>query len=267
LHETHRTRRPVVAGTFYPADPAELERAVRCHLEDAAPVPGEEAPPKALIAPHAGYPYSGPVAASAYARLRPLRGRIERVVLLGPSHRVPLEGLAVPSAEVFLTPLGEVAVDREAVARALALPQVRELDAAHAGEHSLEVHLPFLQLVLGSFTLVPLVAGDASAEEVAEVIERLWGGPETLVVVSSDLSHYYDYRTARRMDEATSRAIESLAPDELDFESACGRVPVRGLLLAARRHGLRCRTVDLRSSGDTAGPRSQVVGYGSYVFD
>ena len=246
-----RVRRPAVAGTFYPADPRELRELVGCQLADAAEPAPDEAPPKALIAPHAGYVYSGPIAATAYRRLGPVAPRIERVVLLGPSHRVFVEGLAAPSVDAFATPLGEIPID---------------LDAAHAQEHSLEVHLPFLQAVLPAFSLVPLSVGDATAEEVDEVLEALWGGPETLIVVSSDLSHYYPYETARRMDAATSEAIEALRPEGLDEESACGRVPVRGLLVAARRKGLRARTLDLRNSGDTAGPRGEVVGYGAYLF-
>ncbi len=258
-------RRPAVAGTFYPIDPAELEQTIQGYLEHATAHATGPAP-KALIAPHAGYIYSGPIAASAYARLASVRTRVKRVVLLGPSHVVPLIGLAASSADAFLTPLGSVPVDRSAVERVLRLSQVQLLDEAHAQEHSLEVHVPFLQRTLADFSLVPLVVGDASPDEVAEVLEELWGGPETLIVISSDLSHYYDYDTARNLDSATSRAIEALAPEELDSESACGRFPLRGLLVAARRHGLQAETIDLRNSGDTAGPRDGVVGYGAYVF-
>ncbi len=265
-----RARAPAVAGTFYPADPRALEAAVRGHLEAARARreagPGAAPPPKALIAPHAGYLYSGAVAASAYVEVEALRGVVERVVLLGPSHRVPLRGLAASTAQVFVTPLGEIPIDQAALAEISHLPQVKRLDAPHEWEHSLEVQLPFLQCVLGGFRLVPLSVGDATPAEVAEVLEILWGGPETLIVVSSDLSHYHDYETARRLDARATRAIEELRPEGLDEESACGRVPARGLLVAARRHGLRARTLDLRSSGDTAGPRHEVVGYGSYVF-
>ena len=260
-------RPPAVAGTFYPAVPARLQHDVDGYLADAEARLGD-APvaPKAIIAPHAGYVYSAPVAASAYASLRAAAERIRRVVLLGPSHRVSLRGLATTSADRFDTPLGPVPIDRASCERAAALPAVCVMDGAHALEHSLEVQLPFLQRVLNDFELVPFSVGDASGEEVAEVLELLWGGPETLVVVSSDLSHYYDYETAKRLDAATTHAIEALDPGGLDAESACGRVPVRGLLLAARRHGLDVETVDVRSSGDTAGPRDQVVGYGSWLF-
>jgi len=258
-------RQPVVAGSFYPADPEELEAIVNGYLDGVSGPCGETAP-KALIVPHAGYIYSGPIAASAYAALRDLRSAIERVVLLGPSHRFPLAGLAASEADAFQTPLGAVPVDREALESVLHLAQVRLLESAHALEHSLEVQLPFLQRVLGRFSLVPLAVGDATSEEVAEVLEELWGGRETLIVVSSDLSHYHDYDTAKQLDAVTTRAIEDCEPEQLTSESACGRVPVRGLLLAAKRRQLRCQTLDLRNSGDTSGPRSQVVGYGAYVF-
>ncbi len=258
-------REPAVAGTFYPANPEELHAMIAGFLGEV--VEAREAVPKAVIAPHAGYIYSGPVAASAYARLAPARETIRRVVLLGPSHRVPFRGLAVSSAEVFVTPLGSVAVDRAAVEEIAAFPQVQVLDQAHALEHSLEVHLPFLQDVLSDFAVVPIVVGDSSPEEVAEVLDKLWGGEETLIVVSSDLSHYHDYASARKLDAATSRAIEQLDPNAIGYEDACGRNPVNGLLTVARRRGLHASTIDLRSSGDTAGPRDQVVGYGAYVFE
>ena len=257
-------RTPAVAGLFYSDDAAALGASVRGYL---AAVDGKGPPPKALILPHAGHVYSGAVAASGYARLLPVRDTVTRVVLIGPSHYVPLMGLAACSADWFETPLGRVPVDKPAIGRLLALPQVTISDAAHAQEHSLEVHLPFLQQALDDFRLVPLVAGDATAEDIAQVLDTLWDGPETLIVVSSDLSHFRDYETARRLDAATSMAIEALAPDDITDEQACGRVPIKGLLRAARRHGLTGRTLDLRNSGDTAGPRDRVVGYGAFAFD
>jgi AmmeMemoRadiSam system protein B len=257
-------RNPAVAGLFYPDDPAVLQHQLRGFLSQEASV---ENSPKALIVPHAGYIYSGPVAASAYAQLAPIRERIQRVVLLGPAHRVGFRGLAATSAEYFSTPLGLVRIDRGAIDDILSLPQVRIFDDAHLEEHSLEVQLPFLQTVLEKdFGLVPLVVGETEADEVAEVIEKLWGGPETLFVISSDLSHYQDYETARRLDSATSAAIEQLNPEVLDYQHACGRNPVSGLLVAARHHHLQARTLDLRNSGDTAGGRDRVVGYGAYAF-
>ena len=205
-------------------------------------------------------------AGNVYARLGRARETVRRVVLLGPSHHVAFRGLAASRAEFFETPLGRIAVDTRALAELADLPQVQVLDAAHAREHSLEVHLPFLQVALRDFQLVPLVVGDATAAEVAQVLERLWGGPETLIVVSSDLSHYHDYATARRLDRETSRFIQDLSPVPLHGEQACGCRPVSGLLQAARDHGLQARLLDLRSSGDTAGPRDRVVGYGAYAF-
>jgi AmmeMemoRadiSam system protein B len=256
-----RVRPPAVAGSFYPREADALTAAVRRCLP---PVPGPEPVPKALIAPHAGYEYSGPVAGSAYARVAPARGVVTRVVLVGPSHRVAFDGVAVPSATHFASPLGNVPIDGGALARVLALPQVGVRDEAHASEHSLEVHLPFLQIALGPFSLVPIVTGDATTEEVGAVLETLWGGLETLIVVSSDLSHYHDYATARQLDARTSAAIEALEGEVIGDEDACGCVPIRGLLWSAQRHGLRARVLDLRNSGDTAGPRDNVVGYGAY---
>jgi hypothetical protein len=258
-------RKPAVAGLFYPDDTIGLRDAVTGYLAQAETVDG--ATPKALIVPHAGYIYSGPVAATAYARLGAGAALINRVVLLGPAHRVGFHGLALPGVDAFETPLGTVPIDRDAVASIARFDQVIELSAAHAEEHSLEVHLPFLQILLESFSLVPLVVGDASGKDVAEVLETLWGGPETLIVISSDLSHYHDYATARSMDAATSAAIEALTPARIGYEDACGRIPVSGLLEVAKRRGLQARTVDLRNSGDTAGPKDRVVGYGAYVVD
>ena len=260
-------RRPAVAGSFYPGVAGELESCVERYLAEARASAAREPRQrrvKAVIAPHAGYVYSGPVAASAYVRVDP--AGLERVVLLGPAHRVALSGAAAPEDDAFATPLGTIPVDVESVERATSLPGVVRDERPHRQEHSLEVQLPFLQRLLGSFAVVPLVVGDAAPERIAELIEALWGGDETLVVVSSDLSHYEDYETARHMDAATTAAIEALDAAAISYDQACGRIPVQGLLLCARRHGLRARAVDLRSSGDTAGPRDRVVGYGAYVF-
>jgi AmmeMemoRadiSam system protein B len=259
-------RPAAVAGLFYPGRAAELAATVEHLLREAEDAIRAGPPPKAIIAPHAGYIYSGAIAASAYVQLRPLAGRIRRVVLIGPCHRVPLQGLAVPSAAAFATPLGEVPVDREAVAALLTLPQVCVFDRTHADEHALEVHLPFLQEVLGHFAVVPIVAGRARADEVAETLERVWGGEETLIVVSSDLSHYLDYDRARAIDSVTCRAIEALDDTSIASDQACGSVPVAGLLTLARRRGLAVTTLDLRNSGDTAGDHARVVGYGAWMF-
>lgn len=258
------TIRPAaVAGTFYPGETAALAAEVAGYLADAGAAAGPA--PKAIIAPHAGYIYSGPIAASIYARLAPLAGRVRRVVLAGPAHRVYVSGAAVPSAGAFASPLGNVKLDTEALAALRRLPFVEVNDAAHAREHSLEVHIPFLQSVLGEFLLVPVVVGDASPDEMALLLDTLWGGEETLIVVSSDLSHYLPYGAAQARDGDTARAIVAMEAT-LHPEEACGAYPINGLLRAARRRGLRCEMVDLRNSGDTAGDRHRVVGYGAFAF-
>jgi hypothetical protein len=265
-----QVRAAAVAGKFYPANAEELRATVQRYVEPLAPSqasPKLETSPKGIIAPHAGYVYSGPIAGKAYAALAGLRGRVERVLLFGPSHFVRVAGLAVPSSESFVTPLGVVPIDAEAVARALTLRQVVVNDAAHGREHSLEVHVPFLQEMLGSFRLVPFAVGEATFAEVAEVMELLWGGAETLIVVSSDLSHFHDHDAAARLDAETSRRIESLRFEELSGEQCCGFKSIGGLLQAARLRGMRVRTLDVRSSGDTAGSRDRVVGYGAYVVE
>lgn len=256
-------RAPAVAGSFYPDDARTLRAGVRTLLEQRR---SDSPSPKAIIAPHAGLIYSGPIAASAYAQVANGRDALTQVVLLGPSHHVPFRGVAVSSAEAYATPLGVIPVDTRAVNRLVALPQVQVLDRAHTYEHSLEVQLPFLQSVLGDFTLVPLVVGSAHSEDVHEVLSLLWGGEETLIVVSSDLSHYHNYLTAQQWDRATSQAILDLRDDLIDGEHACGYQPVNGLLAAARHRGLRAEIIDQRNSGDTAGPRDRVVGYGAYAF-
>ncbi len=256
-------RTPAVAGLFYPADTEVLRTQVRQLLDQVKPV--AECPPKAIIAPHAGYMYSGSIAASVYARLKAARDSITRVILLGPSHRVGFRGITVSQMQAFATPLGQVPVDQAAVEQVRQLPKVGFLEQAHAQEHSLEVHLPFLQEVLATFQFVPLVVGDARPAEVAAVLEPLWGGRETLIVVSSDLSHYHDYQTAQRLDNETSAAIEALRYEAIGYDQACGRNALNGLLWLAKRKHLQAKTVDLRNSGDTAGSRDQVVGYGAYV--
>jgi AmmeMemoRadiSam system protein B len=258
-------RAAVAAGRFYPRDPEELRALTRALLKEVPLAAGPG--PKALIVPHAGYLYSGPIAASAYARLAPDRDIIRRIVLVGPSHFVGFPGLATCSAEAFATPLGLVPVDRTAVDQLASLAEVVQFDQAHAREHSLEAQLPFLQTVLRQFRIVPLVAGAARAEALSLVLEALWGGPETRLVISSDLSHYLESEAARHLDLATAQAIERLDPESIREDQACGRLPVCGLLQAARRRGLRARTIDLRNSADTAGPRGSVVGYGAFAFE
>ncbi|MEP7068615.1 MAG: AmmeMemoRadiSam system protein B [Usitatibacter sp.] len=258
-------RPAAVAGSFYPGDAAALAAEVAAYLAEAAPACARARAPKAIIAPHAGFMYSGAIAGSIYARLVPSRGIVRRVVLAGPAHRVYVEGAAIPSTHAFASPLGAVALDTDALAALRALPFVEVSDRAHAHEHSLEVHLPFLQSVLGDFSLVPIVVGDASPREMAQLLDAVWGGAETLIVVSSDLSHYLPYDSARRRDGDTARAILALDAT-LASEEACGAAPINGLLQAARAHGLVPEMVDLRNSGDTAGSRERVVGYGAFAF-
>lgn len=255
-----RIRRPAVAGSFYPASPEELASLVDRLVADArAEFPGDRPVPKAVIVPHAGYIYSGPIAASAFARLAPAAGRVTRVVMLGPAHRVWFEGLALPDAEGLATPLGTLR------AIAVGAPGVITSARAHAPEHSLEVELPFLQRVLGDVEVAALLVGDASPESVAGVLDAAWGDAGTLVLVSSDLSHYLPWDEATRVDAQTAAQIEALDAS-LGHDQACGATPVNGLLLTARRRGLRVERLDVRNSGDTAGPRDQVVGYGAFAF-
>lgn len=264
-------RPPAVSGLFYPEDPRELAEAVDDALWSAVPPPqamdvGAPLRPKGVIAPHAGYAYSGSVAGSAYACLAPLRGSVRRVVLAGPAHRVPLAGVAVPSVDAFATPLGRVEVDTAGRNAALEHACVHVDDLAHGPEHSLEVHLPFIQRALGDVAVLPLVVGKVGSAELADVFDAVWDGPDTVFVISSDLSHYQDYATATRLDRRTADTILSGDAASIGSGDACGAYPVRGFLLAARRHGLKTELVDLRNSGDTAGGKDRVVGYGAFVM-
>jgi AmmeMemoRadiSam system protein B len=251
---------------FYPSDRGALTEALRRSFADARPAPDGATVPKALIVPHAGYVYSGAVAASAYQRLRPARERVSRVVMIGPSHRVPLQGIAVSAADAFSTPLGEIPIDAPGRAVILRLPGVRVDDLAHAREHSLEVQLPFLQSVLDRFDILPLVAGRCSRGVVADVLDAVWGGPETVVVVSTDLSHYLRYAEAVECDTRTAAAVLSGRAESLRDLDACGVVGLRGLLEEAGSRHLSIEELDLRNSGDTAGDRDSVVGYGAFAL-
>ncbi len=256
-----KIRKPAVAGMFYPADAEELRQDVESMLAKAnADLPV----PKAIVAPHAGYIYSGEIAASAYACLAKAKDKIKQVILLGPAHRYPFMGLAAPGADVFATPLGEIEIDYAAINKILELDQVKTIPQAHDAEHSLEVQLPFLQVVLEEFKLLPLVVGNSNADEVAEVLLKLWNGPETLIVVSSDLSHFYDYETAQQLDQNAAQAIVELDIEKLSHDAACGCTPIQGLLQAAKQKNLKVKLVDLRNSGDTAGNKDSVVGYGAF---
>jgi AmmeMemoRadiSam system protein B len=257
-------RRPAVAGSFYPAQPDRLRRQVVELLADARTAP--KITPKALITPHAGYVYSGSTAAAAFTTLHDSAQTFARIVLIGPAHYVAIRGIALPTVDAFETPLGRVSIDHDALNKITGLQFVSRNDAAHAPEHALEVELPFLQILLPSFSLLPLVVGDATAHEVAQVLAPLWSGSETLLVISSDLSHYHSYETARRLDAETAAAIESGDWASLGPGQACGYLPIAGLLIEANRRNLKARRLSLCNSGDTAGPRDQVVGYGAWLF-
>ena len=259
-------RPAALAGHFYPADAGALAQMVDGFLADAEE---SQTKPKAIIAPHAGFVYSGPIAGAAYAAIKPLRARIRRVVLLGPCHRVPVRSFALPSYDAFETPLGRIPLDRDGVAAALQGAAAEQRDDAHLPEHCLETQLPFLQRALGEFSIVPVIAGPVAADAAAALLATLWGGDETLIVVSSDLSHFHDYETAQKLDTRACQAIERLEPEALDEEQACGRHAIRGLLLQGQALDLRATTLDQRSSGDTAGKsrRDSVVGYGALAFE
>jgi len=255
-------RSPAVAGLFYDDDPVALRHVITTLL---AGNPATGAAPRAVIAPHAGYVYSGPVAARAYNRVASNAETIDRVVILGPAHRVALEGIALPTVEYFRTPLGDIPIDRELVTKLRNMSEVCISDLAHREEHSIEVQLPFLQTVLGEFTLVPLVVGVCSPSSVAALLEQVWDTPNSLIVISSDLSHYHSYRMAQELDENTAHRIEAL-DTPIDGNEACGAYPLNGLLQLARQRDLHPQRLDLRNSGDTAGPKGRVVGYGAWAL-
>ncbi|HEX2191859.1 MAG TPA: AmmeMemoRadiSam system protein B [Acidimicrobiales bacterium] len=261
-----RVREPAVAGAFYPADPVGLRVAVETHLDEAGAVRPPGGGPKAVVAPHAGYDFSGPVAAQAYACVRPLRGRVERVVLLGPGHRFPRAEIVAPATDAWATPLGLVPVDAEARRCLVDAGLVVVSDDAHAGEHSLEVQLPFVQVVLGPVRMLPLVVGRAPVSSVADVLDAVWGGNETLIVLSTDLSHYHERSTAEELDRRTAAAIVAGRAEALGPGDACGVFALGGLLEAARRHALRVGQLDLRTSADTACRADRVVGYGAFAL-
>ena len=259
-----RTRSPAFAGMFYPDKPQELAAAVKAYIAAATP-PAASAPPKAVIAPHAGYIYSGPIAGTAYAALSTRTAQVERIILLGPSHRVAFTGVATSGASAFETPIGLVAVDQEAASALVAAGLAREVEAAHENEHSLEVHLPFLKHLFPAARVVPVLAGDNNWPAAQRVLAALWGGDETVIVVSSDLSHYHDYAAAQKIDAGTAKTMERLSAGKVDHEQACGATGINALLALVAEKGLACATLDLRNSGDTAGPKNRVVGYGAFA--
>lgn len=273
MAKTTTVRREAVAGSFYPSNCEALQTEVNALLANSwrpsihsHSVHLTLANPKAIIVPHAGYIYSGSVAATAYKTLAPVSEYIKRVVLLGPSHRVCFRGVAYCSADYYQTPLGQITIDHASIDVIKSLSQISELDKAHQEEHSLEVQLPFLQTVLGEFSLIPLVVGDAKPEEVAEIIDTLWGKEETLIVISTDLSHFLNYQQAIAVDTATNQAIEEYRYNDISYENACGRIALQAMLKTAQHRQLNITTLDLRNSGDTAGTKDRVVGYGAWVI-
>ena len=268
-------RPTAVADRFYPGDAASLQKTLNELLDEARknrPAGNETIlkNARAIIAPHAGYIYSGPIAASAYVNFQDVNrtgGPIKRILLIGPAHRVRLMGVAAPTFESFDTPLGQIPLDLDFIGLLHQMGDIKYFDDAHNTEHSLEVHLPFIKEVFPAAALVPLTVGHADRRDVARILKRALFSPQTLIIVSSDLSHYQDYNTARRQDLATSQAIEALSPEGISFEDACGRNAINGLLTLARENNLKARTLDLRNSGDTSGDRERVVGYGAFIFE
>lgn len=258
----NNVRKPNVAGQFYPEKANTLKEMIHSFLIDTHVQVEEQ--PKAIIAPHAGYLYSGPIAATIYAVLSKYKDTVKKVILIGPSHRIYFKGIAATMVDYFETPLGSVPVANER--DFLSSPVIHINEAAFGMEHSLEVQLPFLQIVLNHFELTPLIVGDVEFSKVADVMASLWGGKETLIIVSSDLSHYKDYQAAQKLDACTSRAILNLAPQELHFEQACGLIPIQGLLHVAKQNNMQARALDVRNSGDIVGSKDRVVGYGAYCF-
>ena len=257
-------RMPAHAGTFYPSDPAILKRRVERFIAEADD-PSHPGILRAIVAPHAGYDYSGPVAGSAYRAVAPHVDGFRRALVLGPSHRVYFRGVALPASDGFRTPLGDLPVDADLKSAVADLEGVAESEEAHRSEHSVEVQLPFLQVALGSPSILPVVVGDAPAGMLAGfILAALEACPDTLVVASSDLSHYLPYATAKEQDQNTAKRIQALEPD-ISPEEACGCHPVGGLLEVARRSGWRVDCLDLRNSGDTEGDPDRVVGYGAFA--
>lgn len=258
-----RSRPPAVAGTFYPDNPNTLRNDVLQYISDAKAIHGPR--PKFLIVPHAGYIYSGSTAAYAYRHIKPYGEGITRVVLMGPAHRVPLRGLAIPSMSQFSSPLGDINLDEQNLEKLEALDFVSVNDTAHALEHSLEVQLPFLQSVLNEFTLTPIIVGKCSPKELAMLINILWGGNETLFICSTDLSHYHAYSDAKKIDAITCDKIKNIQ-NNISGEQACGCYPLNGVLQVAQERHLEVKQLYYCNSGDTAGAQDAVVGYGAFII-
>ncbi|MGB1801307.1 MAG: AmmeMemoRadiSam system protein B, partial [Gammaproteobacteria bacterium] len=267
MNQAISIRPTAVAGSFYPKQASELNNMLEKFLSQYAVNDSVKITiPKAIIAPHAGYIYSGQTAASVYSNLEQVKDKIKRVVLLGPTHRVYVNGIALPSNTHFSSPLGNVSIDTESLKKISSHSFVDYIDEAHTQEHSLEVHIPFLQKVLNDFVLLPILVSNAAPEQVATILKELWGNDETLIVISSDLSHFLNYETANKTDSHTTELIEKFDYEHIGSKQACGCMPMRGLLKLAQEKNMTIQTVDLRNSGDTAGSKDRVVGYGAYAL-
>ncbi len=257
-------RTTAVAGAFYPSEPEILSKDIQRYIEET---PSVSLPvPKAIIVPHAGYEYSAGVAASAYKLLKSGRKSIKKVVILAPSHKIGFNGMALTKASAYETPLGNVEIDKEMNEQLLALPLVDYLEEAHKSEHSLEVQLPFLKEALDDFKLIPVITGNASPTDVETLLETVWGKKDTLIVISTDLSHYLPYNEACILDNKTKTAIENLDIDSIEQEQACGYVPLKGMLTIAKAKKMQVETLEVKNSGDTSGSKNRVVGYGAWAF-
>ena len=257
-----KNKKADVAGLFYPAEPKELREMIEVFISNAKVAQNLT---RAIIAPHAGYVYSGPIAGSAYRALYSSKETIKNVVIMSPSHNISFDGVATHSADSFSTPLGDLHVNKEIKETISNLPFVKELDNAFIREHALEVHLPFIQHTLPQAKIVPLIVGHTYPEEIQMLLETLWPDPTNAFVISSDLSHFLSYVQAQKIDSLTAKQIEKLLYKEIHHEQCCGFFPLRGLLKFAKEHGLKITALDLRNSADTAGDKGRVVGYGSFI--
>ncbi len=258
-----KNKKADVAGLFYPSEPEELKSMLETFVNTAKSVNNLT---RAVIAPHAGYVYSGPIAGSAYKALYSSKENIKNVIILSPSHNCSFDGVATHSAQAFSTPLGDIEVNQELKEKIASLPFIKELDEAFIREHALEVHLPFIQYVLPHAKILPLVVGQTYPEEIQMLIETLWNDPSNAFVISTDLSHFLSYMQAQKLDSLTAKQFERKLFQEIHHEQCCGYFPVRGMLKFAKEHGLKISTLDLRNSADTAGDKGRVVGYGSFMI-
>lgn len=255
-------RKPTVAGLFYPSETDNLSKLITDLLNQKPPVSFT----KMLIVPHAAYQYIGEILAQSYLHLFSRSQQIKTVVLLTPSHHIKFNGIAITSKDCYLTPFGEVIIDSDAMMTLLNFPQVVMFDDAHIKEHSIEIHLPFLQTILPSFSLVPLIIGETNSYNILEILEKLWEQEETLIIASMNLSHYQTYNIAQELDQRTSQAIESLHWQSLQTNQICNIHLISSLLQLAHQKSLTPKTIKVCNSGDLTGIKNRVVGYGAFIF-